>query len=61
MCVLIDSESGSARFSARDKDMAADLISAFTAGGIRIYQASFEKRELVEMFYEDRKDTKGAN
>jgi len=49
---LIDSDGESARFSAPDKEVAANLIAALTAGGVRVYQATFEKRELVEMFYE---------
>ncbi len=50
---LIDNNGDSARFAAPDKDVAANLIVALTGGGVKIYQATFEKRELVEMFYED--------
>ncbi len=49
---LIDINGNSARFAAPDKDVAADLIVALTSSGVKVYQATFEKRELVEMFYE---------
>jgi ABC-2 type transport system ATP-binding protein len=49
-CALIDSDGNKARFAVPDNEKAAELISALSGNGLRVYQSNFEKRELVELF-----------
>ncbi len=60
-CPLLESFDCGARFAVATNEKAATLLASLHSENFSIYQSTFEKKELVELFLNEKAETMGAD